>query len=36
MENADEAGKAIEALNGSSLKNREIIVNEAKPRRTNY
>jgi len=32
MENNDEAQKAISGLNGSSLKSREITVNEAKPR----
>ena len=32
MENSDEAKKAISGLNGISVKNREITVNEAKPR----
>ena len=32
MENQDEATKAIEALNGATFENREIVVNEAKPR----
>ena len=32
MENNDEAGKAISGLNGTSLKSRELTVNEAKPR----
>jgi RNA recognition motif-containing protein len=32
MENSDEAKKAISGLNGSSLKSRDITVNEAKPR----
>lgn len=36
MENDDEAKKAIDGLNGSSFKNREITVNEARPRRENY
>ena len=33
MDNQDEAKKAIEELNGVTLKNREITVNEAKPRK---
>lgn len=36
MENQDEAAKAIKGLNGATLENREIIVNEAKPRKDNY
>lgn len=36
MESADEANKAIEELNGSTLKDREIVVNEARPKRNNY
>ena len=32
MENNDEANKAVSGLNGSSLKSRDITVNEAKPR----
>jgi RNA recognition motif-containing protein len=32
MENKDEAKKAVSGLNGSSLKSRDITVNEAKPR----
>ncbi|NOY38147.1 MAG: RNA-binding protein [Chlorobi bacterium] len=36
MENEDEANKAIKELNGTTLKDREIVVNEAKPRRNNY
>jgi len=32
MEDREEAEKAINALNGTSLKGREIVVNEAKPR----
>ncbi len=35
MENDEEAAKAIEGLNGTSVKEREIVVNEAKPRRDN-
>ena len=36
MENQDEANKAIKELNGSQLESRDIVVNEAKPRRTDY
>lgn len=36
MENQDEASKAIKELNGTTLKNREIVVNEARPRKENY
>jgi len=36
MENQDEASKAIKELNGATLKNREIVVNEARPRKNNY
>ncbi len=36
MENDKEASKAINDLNGSEMENREIVVNEAKPRRTRY
>ncbi|MDY6801079.1 MAG: RNA-binding protein [Bacteroidota bacterium] len=36
MENDEEAKKAIEELNGATFKNREIVVNEAKPKRENY
>jgi len=36
MENDDEANKAIEGLNGTSMQSRDIVVNEAKPRKTNY
>ena len=32
MENDNEAKKAVSGLNGSSLKSRDITVNEAKPR----
>ena len=35
MDNQEEATKAVKELNGSSLKNREMVVNEAKPRNTN-
>lgn len=33
MEDQDEAGKALEELNGTQFKDREIVVNEAKPRK---
>jgi len=33
MDDQDEANKAIEELNGTALKDREIIVNEAKPKK---
>ena len=33
MENDSEAKKAISELNGATLENREIIVNEARPRK---
>lgn len=36
MENDNEARKAIGELNSTTFKNREIIVNEARPRRENY
>ncbi|HSH51406.1 MAG TPA: hypothetical protein VK982_06750 [Bacteroidales bacterium] len=36
MENEEEAKKAIEELNGATFENREIVVNEAKPKRENY
>ena len=36
MGNDKEANKAIKDLNGSELENREIVVNEAKPRKTRY
>ncbi len=35
MEDPKEAANAIKELNGTSMLNREIIVNEAKPRKTN-
>ena len=35
MENQDEAKKAIQELNGAMLENREITVNEARPRNNN-
>jgi len=36
MDNDSEANEAIKDLNGSVMENREIVVNEAKPRRTRY
>lgn len=36
MENNDEANAAIKELNGASYENREIIVNEAKPKKNNF
>ena len=34
MENQDEAKKAISELNGAEFEDRDLIVNEAKPRKT--
>ena len=36
MENDDEGAKAIEGLNGASLSNRVIVVNEARPKKDNF
>ncbi|MDZ7738000.1 MAG: RNA-binding protein [Bacteroidales bacterium] len=36
MDNDDEANEAIKDLNGSMIENREVVVNEAKPRKTRY
>jgi len=36
MENDEEANKAITGLNGTSMQSRDIVVNEAKPRKTSY
>jgi len=36
MDNNDEATKAIKELNGATLENREMVVNEAKPKKENY
>ena len=36
MENDEEANKAIKELNGTSLKSRDLVVNEAKPKKENY
>ena len=36
MKNDKEAKKAIDGLNGTTFKDRELTVNEARPRRENY
>ena len=36
MENDEEANKAISGLNGTTMQNRDIVVNEAKQRKTSY
>ena len=36
MDNQDEANKAIKELDGNTMDNRKIVVNEAKPKRDNY
>lgn len=36
MDNETEAKKAIDELHGATLENREMVVNEAKPKRTDY
>lgn len=36
MENSEEAEKAIGKLNGIQLENREIVVNEARPKSENF
>lgn len=36
MEDEAEAKKAIEELNGAIFENREMVVNEARPRKNNY
>ena len=36
MENTDEANKAIKELNGATYVNREMVVNEARPKKNNY
>ena len=36
MADSEQATKAIEELNGGELEGRNIVVNEAKPRRNNY
>jgi RNA recognition motif-containing protein len=36
MDSDAEASKAIKELNGATLENREMVVNEAKPKKSNY
>lgn len=36
MDNDEEGNNAIKELNGTKLKDREIVVNEARPRKENY
>jgi len=36
MENNDEGNKAIEELNGATYEDREMVVNEARPKKENY
>jgi RNA recognition motif-containing protein len=36
MEDQDEANKAIKELNGATFENREIVVNEARPKKETY
>ncbi len=36
IDNDDEAKKAIEELNGNPFKERDMVVNEARPKRTDY
>lgn len=36
MEDDDDANKAIQTLNGTMLKSREMTVNQAKPKKENY
>jgi RNA recognition motif-containing protein len=36
IDNDDEAKKAIEELNGTTFKERDMVVNEARPKRTDY
>ena len=36
MDDQNEAEKAIEELNGASLKDREMVVNEAKPKKKSF
>lgn len=36
MEDQNEASKAIKELNGASLENRTMVVNEAKPKKNNF
>jgi len=36
MDDDESANKAISELNGSQFENRDLVVNEARPRKTNY
>jgi RNA recognition motif-containing protein len=36
MEDQDEAKKAIKGLDGTTLNDRDVVVNEAKPRKNDY
>ncbi len=36
MDDKDSANKAINDLNGTQFENRDMVVNEARPRKTNY
>lgn len=36
MDDNDSANEAIKELNGSQFENRDMVVNEARPRKTNY
>jgi len=36
MDDHDEASKAIEELNGSNFQSRDMVVNEARPKKTDY
>lgn len=36
MESQEEANKAMEKLNGSTFEDREIVVNEARPKKDNF
>jgi RNA recognition motif-containing protein len=36
MEDQQEAEKAIKELNGASIENREIVVNEARPKKETF
>jgi RNA recognition motif-containing protein len=36
MENDEQANKAINELHGAEFKNRDLVVNEAKPKKTDY
>lgn len=36
MENREDALKAIDELNGTTFQDRELVVNEAKPKKSNY